>query len=85
MTLDQFLNGKIAPDEIVACRFVYNNKPRVVDNATFEKMTNTIIGFEMREQGRFSYNVKRFSLDKIDGDIEFIDPPTRSGPAIGRP
>jgi len=85
MTLDQFINGQTKPNEIISCRFFYKGKPRVVDNVTYEKNTDTIVGFEMREQGRFSNQIKRFSINKIEGEIEFIDPPKRVGPAIGRP
>lgn len=64
-------------------RFRYKGVMRELDNIDIDD--KLIVGFEMRKSGKFAYNVKKFRLDRIEGDIIKIDPPKRSGPAIGRP
>ena len=61
-------------------KFKYDGSWRQVSNITFEDLT--LIGFEMRKAGKFSYKIKRYSFDKIS-DIHFIKPFERSGPVIG--
>lgn len=70
-------------EQIKTVRFRYNGKSRIVDNVD---MDDTLIcGFEMNKSGQFSYQIKKFRIDRIEGDIEEIEPVRRSGPAIGRP
>lgn len=63
-------------------RFKYDGFIRHVSNVTWED--ETLIGFEMRKAGKFSYRIKRFSIDKIL-DLQFINPMKRSGAIIGLP
>jgi hypothetical protein len=65
-------------------KFKYDNFWRQVSNVTFEPETRTVIGFEMRKSGKFSYRIKRYALDNMT-DISFIEPLLRSGPKIGLP
>lgn len=65
-------------------KFKYAGFWRRVSNVTFEKETRTVIGFEMTKNGKFSYKIKRYSLDDMT-DIEFIKPFLRSGPKVGLP
>jgi len=65
-------------------RFKYDGFWRQVSNITFEKETKSIIGMEMRKNGKFSYRIKRFSLDNMT-NITFVKPFLRSGPKIGMP
>lgn len=65
-------------------RFKYDGFWRQVSNVTFEKETRTVIGFEMRKNGKFSYKIKRYALDNMD-DITFVKPFLRSGPKVGLP
>jgi hypothetical protein len=65
-------------------RFRYKDKWRQVSNVTFEKETGTLIGFEMRTNGEFSYKPKRYTLGKIE-DLTFVKPFLREGPKIGLP
>jgi hypothetical protein len=71
--------------QIVSAKFVYDGKSRIVDNIKWEfnANSNTLVGFELRKSGKFSYKIKRYDVDKI-GIITYIDPPYRSGPVIGR-
>ena len=88
MNLDQIVDRVEASPGIkksVAARFNYSGKSRIVDNLSVEADTGTIVGFEMRSAGKFSYKIKRYSVDKIEGDFILIDPPDRIGPQIGRP
>lgn len=62
--------------------FKYDGTTRHVSNCTFEGLT--LIGFEMRRAGKFSYKIKRFSFDKIS-NLKFITPILRKGPRIGIP
>lgn len=71
-------------NKIYSYRFPYDGLIRHVDNVEFEPMTDTLIGFEMRKGGKFSYKIKRYSLDKIKR-MELIEPFIRVGPKIGRP
>ena len=57
-------------------RFIYKGASRIVDNVTFEK--DTLVGFEMRKSGKFSFQTKRYSLDQIN-TLERIAPPDRKG------
>jgi hypothetical protein len=66
----------------VAIRFKYDGVSRIVDNIDFDG--KLIVGFEMRRGGKFSYKIKKYSVDKML-NYEFIPPPVRSGPKIGRP
>jgi hypothetical protein len=70
-------------DTPVAVRFRYHGASRIVDNIDFDG-ENIIVGFEMRRSGKFSYKIKKFKLNEIDG-LTYINPPHRSGPVIGRP
>ena len=72
-------------NKIKTVRFSYNGKTRIVDNVTEEPEYGLLTGFEMREDGRFSYKIKRYSIAKIEGEIVEIDPPERKGPVMGRP
>lgn len=68
-----------------AIKFTYDGSKRLVDNITVEGTpVKTVIGFEMRKGGKFSYRIKRYSFDKMR-DLEFIQAPRRSGPKVGRP
>lgn len=51
-------------------KFRYAGFARLVENVTFEWETNTLIGMETRKAGKFSNKIKRFSLNKMEGDIE---------------
>jgi hypothetical protein len=68
----------------LALKFLYDGATRHVDNCTIELETKTIIGFEMRKNGKFSYKVKRYSYDKIF-NLEAVEPFVRSGPKVGLP
>lgn len=68
----------------VDLRFRYKGFWRQVSNITLEPETRTLIGFEMRKGGKFSYRIKRYALDKIE-ELEFLKPIYRSGPKIGLP
>lgn len=72
-------------EQIIAARFIYDGASRIVDSIKWEDNANskTLVGFELRKSGKFSYRIKRFDAAKING-LEFIDPPNRSGPVIGR-
>jgi len=63
-------------------KFLYEGAWRHVSNITFEG--TTLIGFEMRKAGKFSYRVKRYSFDKIS-DINFVKPFLRNGPKLSIP
>lgn len=65
-------------------RFKYDGFWRRVSNVTFEPETKTLIGFEMRKNGRFVYRVKRYSFEKIE-DLTFVKSFLRSGPNISIP
>lgn len=65
-------------------RFLYDGFWRRVSNITIEPETSTLIGFEMRKNGRFSYKIKRYSMDKISM-LEFLPEIPRSGAKIGLP
>lgn len=67
-----------------ALKFIYDGIVRHVDNCTVEVDTRTVIGFEMRKGGKFSYRVKRYSYDKMM-ELEETEPFMRNGPMIGRP
>ena len=54
----------------VKCRFKYSGYARLVHNCTFEWETNTMIGMEVRKSGKFSNKIKRYRLDRMEGDIE---------------
>lgn len=69
--------------EIKTVRFRYNGRSRIVDNITEDDVL--ICGFEMNKSGQFSYQIKKFRKDRVEGDIEEIPAMRRSGPAIGRP
>jgi len=62
-------------------KFKYEGFWRQVSNITFEKETRTVIGFEMRKNGKFSYRIKRYSLDKMH-EMEFVKPFLRKGPKV---
>lgn len=68
--------------ETTDMRFKYDGLWRHVSNVTFED--KTLIGFEMRKAGKFSYRIKRYSFEKIS-DISFVKPFLRNGPHIGLP
>ena len=63
-------------------KFKYDGYWRRVSNVTFEDAINTLIGFEIRKNGKFSYRIKRYNYEKMS-DITFIDTIPRSGPKIG--
>ena len=65
-------------------RFKYDGFWRQVSNITFEWDTKTLIGFEMRKNGRFVYRIKRYSMEKIS-DVSYVKPFLRSGPKVGLP
>jgi len=48
----------------IALRFIYDGYVRHVDSVTIEK--DTVIGFEMRKNGKFSFKVKRYSMGKME-------------------
>jgi hypothetical protein len=70
-------------DQIKAVRFRYHGHLREVDNISEDN--EILTGFEMRKDGKFSYGVKKYRKNEIEGEIVLVDPPIRSGPAIGRP
>ena len=73
-------------EQVVSCKFTYDGASRIVDNIKLEEWNagvQTIVGFEVRKSGKFSYKVKRYNRDKIL-DLLFIPPIPRSGPVIGR-
>lgn len=70
--------------ETIDIRFKYDNFWRQVSNVTFEKETRTVIGMEIRKSGKFSYRIKRYSLDNMT-DISFIKPLLRRGPKLSIP
>lgn len=51
-------------------RFRYAGFARYVENVTLEWETNTLIGMERRKSGKFSNKIKRYSLNKVEGEIE---------------
>lgn len=65
-------------------KFKYDDSWRQVSNPTFEWDTKTIIGFEMRKGGKFSYKIKRYLMEKIH-NFDVISPEKRKGPVIGLP
>lgn len=65
-------------------RFKYEGFWRHVSNITLETETKTVIGFEMRKSGKFSYKTKRYSLEKME-NVTFVKPFLRKGPIIGLP
>lgn len=65
-------------------RFLYDGFVRHVSNVTVEWDTFSLIGFEVRKSGKWSYKIKRYSLEKID-NLEIIDRIPRSGAKIGVP
>lgn len=65
-------------------KFLYDGSWRRVSNPTWEWNTGTLIGFEMRKGGKFSYRTKRYSIDKMNV-ISFIETMLRSGPKVGIP
>jgi len=65
-------------------RFKYDGFWRHVSNVTFEPETSTLIGFEMRKDGKFSYKIKRYAFCNIS-NMTFIKSFLRSGPHIGLP
>lgn len=65
-------------------KFKYDGFWRHVSNVTFEPETQTLIGFEMRKSGKFSYKVKRYSYEKIF-NLQNIPTMERRGPIIGLP
>jgi hypothetical protein len=67
-----------------AVRFMYDGVSRIVDNVDFLNDGRILVGFEMRRAGRFSYKIKKYSIDKISG-LSVIASPTRTGPTLGRP
>jgi len=70
---------------MIDIRFLYDGFVRHVSNVTFEKETGTVIGFEMRKAGKFSYKIKRYDLSKVF-DLSIITPSIeRRGPHIGLP
>ena len=54
----------------VKCRFKYAGFARYVENVTFEWDTKTLIGMERRKAGKFSNKIKRYSLEKVEGEME---------------
>jgi len=65
-------------------KFKYDGFWRQVSNIELEPETRTLIGMEMRKSGKFSYRIKRYSMDKIE-DLTFVKPFLRSGPNISIP
>ena len=57
---------------------------RRVSNITIEEATGTIIGFEMRKCGMFSYKIKRYKMDDMT-EVMFVPAFERRGPTIGLP
>jgi len=53
-------------------RFRYHGEVRHVDNVTHEN--GTLIGMEIRKHGRFSWKIKRFRVDQIEGELEEVAP-----------
>lgn len=51
-------------------KFRYAGFNRYVENVTLEWETNTLIGMERRKSGKFSNKIKRYSLAKVEGEIE---------------
>lgn len=72
------------PRGILSYEFDYDGITRVVDNVELENELETMIGFEVRKGGKYSYQVKRYKLHKID-NLKLLPPVKRSGPKIGRP
>lgn len=70
--------------QTVDIKFKYDGFWRQVSNITIEPETKTLIGFEMRKNGRFVYKPKRYSLEKIE-DLTFVKPFLRKGPRISIP
>jgi hypothetical protein len=54
----------------IKCKFRYSGFARYVENCTFEWETNTLIGMERRKAGKFSNKIKRYSLSKMEGEVE---------------
>ena len=55
---------------ILKAKFRYAGFARYVENVTMEWETNTLIGMERRKAGKFSNKIKRYSLAKVEGEIE---------------
>jgi hypothetical protein len=62
------------PLEILSYRFKYDGHWRHVDNVTFEGEWDTLVGFETRKDGKFSWKIKRFAMEKIQSPLEKIPP-----------
>lgn len=73
------------PQETLTYRFRYDGVSRIVDNVEFEGDRQQFIGMEIRKAGKFSFRIKRFTLSKVEGGLERVEPIHRSGPVLGRP
>lgn len=62
------------PTEILSYRFKYHGTWRHVDNVTLEGDWDTIVGMEVRKDGKFSWKVKRYAMEKIESPLERVSP-----------
>lgn len=46
--------------------FMYDNKKRVVVDASFEEEYNSIVGMEVTKDGKKSNQIKRYKVEKIN-------------------
>ena len=53
----------------VKATFRYDGKMRHLENVTVEEKTGTIVGMEKRKAGKFSNKIKRFTISKMEGEI----------------
>jgi len=63
-----------SPVEILSYRFKYAGEWRHVDNVTFEGEWDTLVGMEIRKRGRFSWQIKRYALEKMESPLEKVPP-----------
>lgn len=58
------------PEPNIVCKFRYGGFARYVENVTFEWERRCLIGFERRKAGKFSNGIKRYRMDRLEGEIE---------------
>ena len=63
-------NGGTLELPFLKAKFRYAGFARYVENVTMEWKTNTLIGMERRKAGKFSNKIKRYSLNKVEGELD---------------
>lgn len=70
--------------DVLSYQFNYDGHSRLVDNVTLENGYKSILGYEIRKSGKFSFRIKRFSLSKIS-NLCLIQPVSRQRPNLVSP